>query len=71
LYAVHTIEGGFEESWWPAGTYKLIFVSMAADQAIDVIVDQDGNTVRIEFQELTPVETLYGYDGDYLLPPLD
>jgi hypothetical protein len=70
LYAVQPIEGGFEESWWPAGSYKIIFVSTDANHAIEVIVDQDGGVVKIEFRELTPVETLYGYSGEYLLPPL-
>lgn len=71
LYAVHAINGGFEQDWWPAGDYKIVFASTDNDHAVEVIVDRDGNVIRIEFSERTPVEILYGYSGEYLVAPVD
>lgn len=71
LYAVHPISGEFEDAWWPAGDYRIVFASPDDDHAVEVIVDQDGRIVRIEFREQTPVEVLYGYSGDFIIPPVD
>jgi hypothetical protein len=69
LYAVQPLRDGFDESWWPRGEYNIVFASGENDNAIAVITDQGGNVVRIEFSELTPVELLYGYSGEYILAP--
>jgi hypothetical protein len=69
LYAVQPLLDGFEESWWPRGEYNIIFASTENDHAIEVIADQDGSVVRIEYCEVTPVEVLDGYSGEYILAP--
>ncbi len=71
LYAVQPISGGFEESWWPAGYYNIVFASMDDEHAVEVIVDQDGSIVRIEFREQTPVEVLSGYSGEFIVAPVE
>jgi hypothetical protein len=71
LYAVLPVSDGFEDTWWPAGEYRIVFTSIEDDHSVDVTVDQDGKVVKIEFREQTPVELLYSYSGDYILPPVD
>ena len=71
LYAVLPIRDGFEETWWPAGEHNVVFVSNPDANAVEVIVNQDGEVVRIEFIELSPVEILFGYDGEFLVAPLE
>ncbi|MGD8634489.1 MAG: hypothetical protein PVF85_13020, partial [Anaerolineales bacterium] len=71
LYAVRPITDGFQETWWPLGDYELVFASEDRKNTIQVIVAEDGSVVRLEFVELTPVELLYGYSGDFILEPMN
>ena len=70
LYAVYRVpQGGFAQEWWPAGEYSVVFVTAEDDFGVEVILEGD-QVVRIEFHQLTPVEYLCCFDGEYLLPPL-
>lgn len=71
LYAVRPIMDGFKEAWWPLGAYELLFASEDHANTIGVILDESGSIVRLEFSELTPVELLYGYSGEFILPPVE
>ena len=71
LYAVYKVpEVGFEETWWPAGEYSVVFVSVEGELGVEVIIEGE-QVVRIEFWPLTPVEVLNGAELEYLLPPLN
>jgi hypothetical protein len=71
LYAVRPIKDGFQETWWPLGAYDLFFASGDHTNTIEVILDESGSIVRLEFSELTPVELLYGYSGEFILAPME
>jgi hypothetical protein len=69
LYAVYKVpESGFEESWWPAGEYSVVFVSAEGGLGVEVTIEGE-QVVRIEFWPLTPVEVLNGAEFEFLLPP--
>jgi hypothetical protein len=71
VYAVYRVpEAGFEETWWPAGEYSVVFASTEGELGVEVIIEGE-QVVRIEFWPLTPVEVLYGAELEYLLPPLN
>jgi len=69
VYAVYRVpEAGFEETWWPAGEYSVVFASTEGELGVEVII-QGEQVVRIEFWPLTPVEVLGQSELEYLLPP--
>ena len=71
LYAAYKVpEAGFEETWWPAGEYSVVFASAEGELGVEVIIEAE-QIVRIEFWPLTPVEVLNGAELEYLLPPLN
>ena len=69
LYAVYRVpEAGFEETWWPAGEYSVVFASTEGELGVEVIIEGE-QVVRIEFWPLTPVEVLGQSELEYLLLP--
>ena len=71
VYAVYKVpQAGFQETWWPAGEYGVVFASTEGELGVEVIIEGE-QVVRIEFWPLTPVEMLNGAEFEYLLPPLN
>ena len=70
LFAIYKIRPtGFSSEFSPNGEYGIVLLSTMDQKAIIVFVE-GGRVVQLDFWELTPPETIFGSDSEYVLPPL-
>jgi hypothetical protein len=70
LYAIAIYpDNGYTSEYSPFGEYSIAFVSEEGQKVIYVF-SGGGRVVQIDFWELTPPEMFFGFDGEYVLPPL-
>lgn len=71
LYAIYLVPPyAYNELYWPAGQYGLLFIGNEVHQSITLLV-QDSAIVRLNLSRLSPAEELAASKGIVLLPPPD
>lgn len=71
LYAVYRVpDDAYQEEYWPAGRYGVVFSQERDDSAVTVLVDDSG-IVRISFSlDRSPAMVIERDAGELLLPPV-